>query len=204
MSAWFAAMTILREAVRQRQDVFLLHHFLSPAECRAWIARGEAHGFEKATINGPRGPVLAESVRNNDRWIFDDAELAAEWWARVQDASLPTFGPWHPIAFNERFRMYRYRPGQQFATHYDGSFQRTRDESSWLTFLVYLNEDFTGGETRFSFAHEPDTVSISPRTGSALVFVHDRLHEGATVRSGLKYVLRTDVMYRRGRRELRA
>jgi prolyl 4-hydroxylase len=31
----------------------------------------------------------------------------------------------------------------------------------------------------------------------ALVFDHQQVHEGAAVESGRKYVLRTDVMYRR-------
>lgn len=195
-------MPITRETVSQRQDLFLLHDFLSAEESSAWIERGEAHGFEKATINGPRGPVMAADVRNNDRWIFDDPKLAADWWARASGHLPGAYGLWRAIGFNERFRMYRYGPGQYFAPHYDGSFQRTRDESSWLTFLVYLNADFAGGETRFSLASEPDTVCIAPRTGSALVFIHERLHEGAPLQSGLKYVLRTDVMYRRERRAM--
>jgi hypothetical protein len=34
-------------------------------------------------------------------------------------------------------------------------------------------------------------------TGHALLFQHRLLHEGCPVRSGIKYVLRSDVMYRR-------
>jgi hypothetical protein len=41
------------------------------------------------------------------------------------------------------------------------------------------------------------TVAIVPRQGTALVFAHSQLHEGAPVLSGRKYVLRTDVLYRR-------
>jgi hypothetical protein len=38
-------------------------------------------------------------------------------------------------------------------------------------------------------------LSVTPREGMALVFVHRTWHEGAVVASGEKYVLRTDVMY---------
>jgi hypothetical protein len=62
------------------------------------------------------------------------------------------------------------------------------------TFMVYLNEEFEGGETRFFV--EPEVV-IKPNTGSALFFQHPIIHEGGEVHSGIKYVLRTDLVYRR-------
>lgn len=58
-----------------------------------------------------------------------------------------------------------------------------------LTFMIYLNEGYTGGETRF------ESVSVAGKPGMALVFEHELLHEGAEVTAGVKYVLRSDVMY---------
>jgi hypothetical protein len=55
--------------------------------------------------------------------------------------------------------------------------------------MVYLNDDFEGGETRFQ------RVTIRPMVGMALCFVHHLVHEGAEVLCGRKYVMRTDVMY---------
>ena len=37
---------------------------------------------------------------------------------------------------------------------------------------------------------------IQPKCGRALLFQHRQLHEGREVTSGVKYVPRTDVMYR--------
>ncbi|HEY1067119.1 MAG TPA: hypothetical protein VGE52_13445, partial [Pirellulales bacterium] len=53
--------------------------------------------------------------------------------------------------------------------------------------------DFTGGHTIF---HNPGPLDVAPRAGSVLVFHHPYIHEGATVETGVKYVLRSDVMYR--------
>ena len=39
------------------------------------------------------------------------------------------------------------------------------------------------------------TEHIIPRQGCAAVFQHKIRHEGCTVRSGVKYLLRTDTMY---------
>ncbi len=58
--------------------------------------------------------------------------------------------------------------------------------------MVYLNDDFTGGTTNFLHLEK----RIEPRAGMALFFQHRLLHEGSEVTDGVKYVLRSDVMYR--------
>ena len=98
------------------------------------------------------------------------------------------------VGANERFRCYRYKRGMRFAMHSDGAFYRSEREQSWYTLMVYLNEEFEGGNTTFFV--EPE-VSIRPRTGMALLFQHPIVHEGSEVTSGVKYVVRTDLMYRR-------
>lgn len=43
---------------------------------------------------------------------------------------------------------------------------------------------------------------VRPKEGTALVFNHDTLHEGLPVTDGVKYIIRTEVMYRRVDREM--
>lgn len=76
---------------------------------------------------------------------------------------------------------------------------------SEYTVLVYLNggdADYLleGGETVFYDGPNESTVacSFSPRCGWGLFHGHGGqclLHEGAVVRNGVKYVLRTDVLF---------
>ena len=94
---------------------------------------------------------------------------------------------------NERLRCYRYEAGQYFAPHFDGAFRRSRDEVSLLTLIVYLNECPGGGATNFPGLER----TVTPKPGRALLFNHHLLHEGAVVTQGLKYAVRSDVMYRR-------
>src|SRR5262249_38333385 len=137
------------------------------------------------------GPTMMKDVRNNTRVMIDDANLAQLVWERAR-VSVPTSLAGHrAVGVNERFRFYRYDPGQTFRWHRDGYFKRPNGERSGLTLMVYLNGEFEGGETRFA-----DAV-IKPVKGMALFFVHQLLHEGAEVTSGRKYVMRTDVMYSR-------
>jgi hypothetical protein len=109
-------------------------------------------------------------------------------------------GDFTAVGVNERLRFYRYDVGEQFEWHYDGCFERENGERSFLTYMIYLNEGFEGGETHFGgLPAAPALVSgrVIPRTGRALVFSHPILHKGEPVVRGRKYVLRTDVMYRR-------
>ena len=171
--------------------VFTIPSLLTPDECDELIMKAEAAGFDDAPITTPAGFVMRKDIRNNTRVMFDDAALAAALFDRVRHAVPPLLCGRRPSGMNERMRMYRYEAGQQFAPHYDGCYERTAHESSELTFMVYLNDDFAGGHTRF--LHFGRT--IVPRTGDALLFQHALLHEGAVVESGRKYALRSDVMY---------
>ena len=181
--------------------IFVIHDFLSGDECAAHIARSEGMTYETGTVGG----VVAEGVRNNDRVLFDDERLAAELFDRAKPFLPAALGEEVLVGFNERLRFYRYDPGQTFKPHRDGAYWRLESrEESRLTFMVYLNDGVVGGQTNFflglrqAFAGQP-FLSVEPKRGMALVFVHEVLHEGAPVIRGRKYVLRTDVMYGRRR-----
>merc|ERR1712018_812677 len=55
---------------------------------------------------------------------------------------------------------------------------------------------FLGGNTTF-MSDRPDekNVGVVPRTGSILVFQHNILHEGSLLEGGIKYTIRTDIMF---------
>ncbi len=172
--------------------VWTIPDVLTAAECATYIARIEDLGPTEAPISTSRGFVMAPDIRNNKRVMFDDHALAADLFSRVKSAIPQTLCNMRPVGANERFRCYRYEPGQKFAAHYDGAFVRDDHERSLLTLIVYLNDDFAGGTTEFL----DFDLHAHPRTGTALLFQHFLLHEGCTVTSGMKYVLRSDVMYR--------
>ncbi|MFT4979861.1 MAG: hypothetical protein ACI8S6_005773 [Myxococcota bacterium] len=105
---------------------------------------------------------------------------------------------------NERLRIYRYAEGQYFRPHVDVQMELPGGGQTRASLMVYLNDDFEGGQTRF-FARKPRgssrkrnnpvTHSVVPERGSALVFDHLRLHEGAAVSRGVKYAIRSDLIY---------
>lgn len=169
--------------------VFTVEQFLSEGECAAHIARSESLGFQEAAIRTADGERLYKDARNNDRVIVDDPELARSLFGRAAHFLPTDVDGWWPVAFNERWRYYRYEEQQQFVWHQDGTYRKGPNEESLFTFMIYLNDGFSGGSTDFSWE------SIKPVAGMALVFPHRLKHRGAAVSSGVKYVLRTDIIY---------
>src|SRR5262245_21262639 len=172
------------------EDIYTAQQIYSLTECQEFIALSEEIGYQDAPISIFGAETLRPDVRNNARVILDDEELAEKIWRRVlPHVPILLYGR-RALGLNERLRFYRYDPGQRFEAHVDGYYQRPNGEQSLLTFMLYLNEDFEGGETLFQ-----NGVRISPQTGMIPVFRHTFYHEGAAVTRGRKYVLRSDIMF---------
>ena len=112
----------------------------------------------------------------------------------------------------------RYGERAVYRPHVDGSwpgsglrggrlaYDAFGDRWSRLTFLVYLNDDFSGGATTF-FATAADgsgalrAQAVQPQRGAVLLFPHgvtnadSPVHEGSKVSTGRKYVVRSDLLY---------
>ncbi|MES2777293.1 MAG: 2OG-Fe(II) oxygenase [Bacteroidota bacterium] len=180
----------MKKTEHKEDTIFTVEDFLTAEECNQHILWSEKRGYEQAKINSFGRQVVRSDVRNNLRVLFKDVALAESLWESVQPFCLQKFGSSIAIGLNEMFRFYKYGRGQQFKQHMDGSYERNESEFSLYTLMIYLNEDFLGGDTSF------EDLIIKPKTGMALIFKHDLLHAGREVIKGEKYVLRTDIMYR--------
>jgi len=116
------------------------------------------------------------------------------------------------VGLNPNIRLYRYTAQQAFGEHVDESNEVAglgKNVRTLFTLLIYLNgsggskgDALEGGETVFYKGTKPGcgrvAVSFAPKMGSGLAHVHGErcmLHEGAAVKKGTKYLLRTDVCY---------
>jgi predicted 2-oxoglutarate/Fe(II)-dependent dioxygenase YbiX len=171
------------------ESIFTVDDFLTKQECLEYLVLSEKLGFEAAKVNTTKGARLVPSVRNNSRVFYSDEELAQRLWQRAKPFIPAQFGRSQALGLNELFRFYRYERGQQFRGHFDQSYVRSPTEASLFTFMVYLNDNFQGGDTAFR------ELRVWPKQGRLLLFEHGLYHLGRTVTQGVKYVLRTDVMY---------
>lgn len=181
--------------------------------------------WEQAMINvGNYQQTLMLDARDCGRIIWDDHAVVQKIWSRVKDLvpeiqmvkDKPGVTGWGPAKrretmqmtrLNERMRFLRYGKGQYFRPHFDGSFKVPGgDEISLYTLHLYLNGagdeseqgKLVGGATTFHSDDERRELDVEPKTGRVLIFQHKGLlHSGADVKGGLKYTLRTDLMYRK-------
>lgn len=208
---------IVLPADQKGRLAFMLHNVLDPQESEDYIKWTEGRGYERPRLNSDSGPKQKGDtyVRNRDRCIVESPGEADKIWRRII-AYVPTRWMGAPVVgLNEKLMFLRYNPGQFFKPFADGQYVRDNGQPSQLTVLIYLNEDFEGGKTRFlpltglklkdSKEHKPGgkppaipATEVTPRVGSALIFQQDLVREEAVVTKGLKYALRTDVMYAAG------
>jgi len=170
------------------KEIFVIEDLIPSEICQNYIRLSEELGYEEAKLQIGKTRIRSEGVRNNLSIFHDDLSLANALWELCKDYIPPNTAYGKPIGLNEKFRFYKYEPGMQFKPHRDGVVSKSASCHSYYTFMIYLNEDCEGGETRF------ERFSMEPKTGAALIFAHNLLHEGAEVLKGVKYVLRTDVM----------
>ncbi|KAJ3126540.1 hypothetical protein HK098_007440 [Nowakowskiella sp. JEL0407] len=185
---------------------FTLDNILTASECEVFISETEKLGYDQALLNiGGGRQILATDIRKSSRCIIDSPELASKVWSRIRHHIPETFNFHRVVGLNERFRVLKYLPGDVFHTHMDGTFVRDdKSEFSQLTLQLYLNGGCVGGETTMWIGMTPGVrgkneveCKVTCEPGKALVFEHEIFHEGSPVIEGVKYVIRTDIMYER-------
>ena len=187
---------------------FILHNILTTEEITNLVNFSEKNGYKSSS------PFYPPTYRNNLRQVIDDKKLAEKLFKRVEKYLPSTIywknkkivkenetdsTEWKLQGLNERFRSCKYLPNQFFRYHQDGEFWLTKEIQSKLTFMLYLNDDFEGGFTNFFESSGFDskvTCAVKPSAGSLIIFEHTLWHEGATLLSGEKHILRSDIMYK--------
>ena len=196
----------LRSGRDQRDHLALVvNGVCTEDECQRYIALAESHGFDAAKLD-PHAATTQAKVRRSGRCVVDNMEVASLLWQRLAPLVPPQHVPrWTPVGVHESLRFLKYSEGDYFKPHYDQPTTREADASagfpraqrSFLSCILYLNTPEAGGETRFLHPRdETEPVVVIPRTGAALLFDQDTLrHEGCELVRGVKYAIRTDVMY---------
>jgi len=164
--------------------LWVVEDVYTETECRGFIDFIERSSPSIATNN----PLY----RDQDRVIKDDPETARELFKRLRPHLPEQMPGLKLVGLNERLRMYRYRAGQRFEPHMDHWYRPSENQITLHTILVYFNDDFEGGETRFL---EQVEQTVIPQAGMVAIFQHKIRHEGRPVLRGTKYAMRSDVIY---------
>ncbi|CAE7369667.1 unnamed protein product [Symbiodinium natans] len=179
-------------------NIFLVPGVLDAEEAHVLIKASEEANFELQTS---RGPAFGEAHRHHYRVSFEDPQFADALWNAGLNTALAALrvGSRRPVGLNENIRIYKYSGGDVFGKHVDGSNQTARGKTEF-TLLIYLSgeeHELVGGETAF-YAGGAEVLRVAPVAGQALVHRHGSeclLHESLAVTQGVKYVLRSDVVF---------
>ncbi|KAK6117749.1 hypothetical protein DH2020_048510 [Rehmannia glutinosa] len=198
-------------------DLITIQNYLTSAESKAFVNVAESIGF---VHQGSLGPAWGEAYRDNDRISVNDPFLADAIWEAGLNKFFSDFKIRGRVAvgLNPNIRFYRYTAGQRFGRHIDESVDLGEGRRTYYTLLIYLSgvpgktkakskndntsqdslDPLVGGETVFYGPRNALVAEVPPTEGTALVHIHGdkcMLHEARNVSKGIKYVLRSDVVF---------
>lgn len=176
-----------REMLSEAPHVVLIPGLLTAAECR-FLADTAAPMLQPAVVEDQAGQKARHPGRTSDSvglsWPLESPAVHAL-NRRIAAASGTRADQGEPL------QILRYRPGQEYKPHFDAipgfGNQRT------LTFLVWLNDDYAGGETHFLATG----LKAKGRAGDALLFRNagadgrrdeNAAHAGLPVTGGEKWL----------------
>ncbi|CAF5202492.1 unnamed protein product [Rotaria magnacalcarata] len=96
---------------------FILLNVFTEEECSEWIKLTEERCYKPALVNVGVREVSMPDVRNNDRCIIDDVDMAKKLFNRIKSYLPDKWNSYQLSGLNERLRFLRYDPGQVFKGH---------------------------------------------------------------------------------------
>lgn len=182
------------EHLRSQKTVRIIDDFLTPEECD-YVVDLSTPLFKKSTVAGKEERELnlgrtsyTAMLKVDGDTIFDEIYEKA---AKLADV---------PVENVEYLQCVSYTKGQQYMAHFDtvdehseageGEFEMAGQRK--CTLLVYLNDDFEGGETYFPKLD----IRVKPKKGTAVLFYNldeqgklntESYHAGLPVTSGRKH-----------------
>ena len=204
-----------------KMDCFVSDVF-SPETCKTLLELCEERGFEDCgyPVNYRSNTRLITNDPSLANALYERIKPLMPKTYEMNDHE------WEICGLNPRFRWCKYIKGQKFGVHCDSVYKKSENCMSLYTVNIYLNDpkEYPGkqfhGKTRFYQKRGGNPIfSCNAAPGRALIFNHwpeFYLHDGIDifpfhsfcvikihvilgemVESGKKYLMRTDVMYRK-------
>ena len=178
------------ETLSDAPEVRLFPGLFTPAEC-AYLIQVAGPALKPSVVVDPHtGRQAPHPVRTSSAAAFPfvDENPAIHALNRRLAAVSDT-----DVRSGEPLQILRYAPGEQYREHSDALPGVAPEEQRVLTFLVYLNEDYAGGETAFPSLG----IKVRGRTGDGLMFRNasadgaldsQAVHAGLPVTQGVKFL----------------
>lgn len=185
-----------KRAISDTPALRVLSGFATAGEC-LWLMKSARDRLRPATVVTPSGSHAVETARTNTAVAYQWAEMDVI--MEVIRARIST-ATGLPLPLFEASQVLHYAPGEEFSAHHDyfdpqnpGHAEQLKRGQRIATVLVYLNNEYTGGETAFPRAE----MSFRGETGDALFIINVdgrggpdsmTLHAGTPPESGEKWI----------------
>jgi prolyl 4-hydroxylase len=179
---------VLLKRVKDSPLIQTASHFLTDEECDYLVRRAEPSLKPTTVIERATGREIYHPVRRSDSMHFgvgNEDLVVSAFNRRIAAASGTRTEQGEPL------QLLRYGPGGEFKPHHDA--EKEGGNQRILTAIVYLSNDYEGGETQFTRAD----YSFRGRKGDILMFSNVQAdgrpdpmaeHAGLPVRRGVKLV----------------
>ena len=187
------------------------HSFLSNVECDAIINFSNKKGMKKSKVysqtNNGTSLINLDSRISEQLWLSDN-DTNEDYEIQKIVNKIHTLNESItkiPKINQENIQVVKYNKGGFYKEHYDAcSYDAEKCKNMnnnsgqrITTLLIYLNDNFEGGETKFT--HEKVKLNVEPEKGMAILFynvsskdndiVHPlSLHTGSELLSGEKWI----------------
>lgn len=175
-------------------DIKEIPNFLTHEECNKIIELSNGKLFPSKVYSQNEDLLSNDSRISQQCWLTDDNPLIKDISERVKQFT-------NTIGTQEQLQVVNYPKGGFFSPHYDAcegnegycSRMNGSDGPRLLTVLIYLNDNFEGGETVFPKINK----SVKPEKGKAVIFrnvdengviITQALHGGEPIKSGEKWI----------------
>lgn len=175
-------------------NITILKNQISNHVCNYIIKKYSTDLIESDTL----GEKIPEYRTANVNWIYDpDSDPIISKYETLIENIINI-----PRKYFELPHIVKYNPNGQYKNHHDFFHKNTDYYSNCMkeggqrtkTIILYLNDDFTGGETNFP----EKNITVKPETGAICIWNnidennnpdHDSIHAGLPVISGTKYIM---------------
>ena len=176
------------EELSSSPEAHLFRGIFTPAECDFLIAEALLRIGPSLVVDPATGRQVPNPVRTSEAAAFPLAVESPAIHAlcrRLAEASGTDVSQGEPL------QVLRYSAGQEYKPHFDAIDQT--ENQRVLTFLVYLNDDFQGGETEFLSTG----LKVKGGKGDGLLFRNadqsgqpdlNSRHAGLPPTGGIKYL----------------
>ena len=182
-------------------EVLEIRNLLTPEECKRLQKIAEDKGMTPSEVidyGSQNDRATKDNFRNSvQAWLPDDTDPLIRRFADYTEEITKL-----PRKNQEMIQIVKYDEGGQFIEHFDNCDHPDKEYcdrvNHWAgprraTLLMYLNDDFEGGETVFPKID----LTVKPETGKAILFwttkdgdkiLPESIHKGNPVKKGNKWI----------------